>query len=916
MRDPAKGHHEGQDTLFIRGTQWFFAWVGDSICNRPWTYILVSSLIALGLSLVIPFREMENNISDFTPYGARSRQELKVYESFFSDRGEPKVVYAFIRPKNGDNLLSVAALNETVQVLDKINAEIRLDTPNGPKAFQDFCRGFCLVNEPVRNFAKGLFLNNGSTGGSPHVDLGYPVTTVLGRKLYMDPNFFGVKIAVPGEKKNSEQLMSVAEAVQVINEEDQLPNNLRQLSLIVLHFRAEIGKEIDPEALKRYERAIVEYSHSTEYSAISVKVLTDNFITSEIVRAGLSLLPFLGVGFTIMVIFTSITFFFSARALNQWHIYKIPLAVIACVMPFMACGSTMGAMFLLGFRFGSILCVTPFLVLAISVDDAFLMVNSWQRICHKRRKLNPDSEDPEADLRARLKEMLIETAPSVTITSLTNMLAFGIGAFTPTPEIQLFSVGNAVAVTVDWVFQLTIITALMVIIGRWEIRDERRRAKEIEQDFEKRRQYSENSLDSSKFTGTKKMIHIYCKVLTDKCTIVSLLVLLAAYWYISITGTLNIKAELDPQKLFLKSSDMQEIFDGRRQYIAPNYATCWVLVNNPGNIRNFEDRQRLNRLVEEFEGLPPALGSYSTKFFLRDYEEFLQQSADLPEDMEEESGPIQPAEDELGKFLTWPEFAFWNGFLQTKNTSEGLTVERFFFITAFHGPELVDWSARATLLNMWREVADRHPHLNITVFEDDARFLDLIETLVPTTWQSALLTLGCMFCVTMLFISDPPTLFVATSAILSTCVGVFGLVSWWGADLDPILMSATVMSIGFSVDIPAHISYHYFQTGKQGLTVAQRLEHTLSAVGLPILQASISTILCVLSLFLVDLHMSQVFAKTMLLVVLIGALHGLIVMPALFSLTSWVPRRSKKIVPASSSSSLENQPHILTITAH
>ena len=58
---------------------------------------------------------------------------------------------------------------------------------------------------------------------------------------------------------------------------------------------------------------------------------------------------------------------------------------MACVTPFMACGLTMGAMFLAGFRFGSILCVTPFLVLAIGVDDAYLMINAWQRITDERR---------------------------------------------------------------------------------------------------------------------------------------------------------------------------------------------------------------------------------------------------------------------------------------------------------------------------------------------------------------------------------------------------------------------------------------------------------------------------------------------------------------------------------------------------
>lgn len=36
-----------------------------------------------------------------------------------------------------------------------------------------------------------------------HLDLGYPITTVLGTKLYMDPNFFGVKVTTSNNKVES-----------------------------------------------------------------------------------------------------------------------------------------------------------------------------------------------------------------------------------------------------------------------------------------------------------------------------------------------------------------------------------------------------------------------------------------------------------------------------------------------------------------------------------------------------------------------------------------------------------------------------------------------------------------------------------------------------------------------------------------
>ncbi|PIO67144.1 patched family protein [Teladorsagia circumcincta] len=309
----------------------------------------------------------------------------------------------------------------------------------------------------------------------------------------------------------------------------------------------------------------------------------------------------------------------------------------------------------------------------------------------------------------------------------------------------------------------------MVIVGRYEVEKEMNEKPAICDQIPSEK--SSATIEES--TRASRILDAYCDLISNKYFSSLVIAVLAVYWYVSIIGTINIKAELTPDKLFLADSDLVKIFEARNQYITTYYSVCWV---------------------EEFESLPNSVGSYSTKFWLRDYEDFRKQGEELDNS------------DEFDEMIgTAIEFS--------QNGSRQYKVSRFFFTTAFHGEELVEWSNRAALLNQWRALADKYSDLGVSIYEDDAKFLDLIETMVPISTQSAFFTFISMFAVAVLFISHPPTLFVATLSILSTSIGVFGLMSLMGAELDPIMMSATVMSIGFSVDIPSHISYHYYQTG-------------------------------------------------------------------------------------------------------
>jgi predicted RND superfamily exporter protein len=213
-------------------------------------------------------------------------------------------------------------------------------------------------------------------------------------------------------------------------------------------------------------------------------------------------------------------------------------------------------------------------------------------------------------------------------------------------------------------------------------------------------------------------------------------------------------------------------------------------------------------------------------------------------------------------------------------------LERFFFTTGYSGQQLLEWSQRHKILDSWRRAVDQFPEFNATVYYEDALFLDLINVLPLSTCQSVLATLICMAVICCVFISDPFTILLASVVIFSICLGEFGLLYYCGITLDPISIAALIMSVGFSVDIPAHVCLHFHRTGSQSTDVDKRIRGTLSAVGFPVFQAGLSTILCVLGLLLAPLYMSKVFVLCMVFCIVLSLLHGFLIIPMILNLKS------------------------------
>ena len=139
-----------------------------------------------------------------------------------------------------------------------------------------------------------------------------------------------------------------------------------------------------------------------------------------------------------------------------------------------------------------------------------------------------------------------------------------------------------------------------------------------------------------------------------------------------------------------------------------------------------------------------------------------------------------------------------------------------------------------------------------------------------------------MMVVSLIFIPNPLCSLWVAFSIISIEVGVVGYMSLWGVNLDSISMIQLIMCIGFSVDFSAHISYAYLAAKVD--TPDERVKECLYALGLPIVQGGLSTILGIMALILAPSYIFITFFKTVFLVIFFGAVHGILLLPVLLSL--------------------------------
>lgn len=92
-------------------------------------------------------------IDGYASDDSMSRHEFKTFQQFLDSDGPGITTAILIRSSitNG-SLLEEQRLKEVVKVSDFISTNFKLNVSGVEKNFNQFCRGFCQANEPVRQY--------------------------------------------------------------------------------------------------------------------------------------------------------------------------------------------------------------------------------------------------------------------------------------------------------------------------------------------------------------------------------------------------------------------------------------------------------------------------------------------------------------------------------------------------------------------------------------------------------------------------------------------------------------------------------------------------------------------------------------------------------------------------------------------
>ncbi|XP_053571668.1 patched domain-containing protein 3-like [Bombina bombina] len=816
-----------------------FRSLGKLIARYPWLFIAIP--IVLSVAFGMGFRYLEQRQSNdleyqFTPTGGPAKEERDFIRLHFPMNGFGH--FSTERLYTDGNFASLIIVNslqniltwEALEELQKLDTAVKSLKSESNISFQHVCAqvnvSTCFPANPLLD----VLLRN-----TYHVKLSYP--------MFQNRTFLGMYLG--GVKLGPSDTVTEAKAIKLIYylREDTAQSKNKSLQWLK-HFIKTIPQQIDELQLK-----CVQVYYSTSIS-----------LQNEFEENTRTVIPYFTISFFVTVIFSIVSCMRLDNVRN-----KVWVALFGVISPGLAIITSFGLLLFCGVPFSVMSVNAPFLILGAGVDDVFIIISCWQQT-----KVKSPVEE-------RMADTYQEAAVSITITTLTDVLAFYLGIMTHFPSVQSFCTYTGTALVFCYIYCITFFGAVLALNGKHE--NENRhwlicmKVKDTEEE-DNSMVYNKCCVGGSFDTlqGTEKehpmsvfSYRFYGPFLTNSWTKLLVFVIYIVYLATSIYGCIHIQEGKAFHNLANYNSPLYQFYVIESLYFSKYGPRIMVVVTNEVKYWDWTTHEEIKICMKKLENNYYVEKKYSDSWLTK--YGILSKTLNLN----------ITSQDHFLRNLN----ILYNNYSDYKHDidrDENKIFSSRFFIQTVNIATVND---EKNMLKQLREIA-ANCNIPLMVYHPVFIYLDQYEVIIQNTIQNVIVAAAVMLVISLLFIPDPLCSLWVTFAIASIIVGVTGFMAYWKVNLDSISMINLVICIGFSVDFSAHIAYACVSNKKSNGN--EMVIDALHSLGYPIVQGALSTILGIVVLYPASSYIFKTFFQIMILVITFGAVHGLVFVPVFLTM--------------------------------